>query len=63
MDAREHEDYQQEEERLQFTVDYMKQVIQAAEAKRLDFKGNMKQAMVDLDHLDSSLLRKGICVI
>jgi DNA helicase II / ATP-dependent DNA helicase PcrA len=55
MDAQEHKDYQREKERLQFTVDYMKQVIQAAEAKRLDFKGNMKEAMVDLDHLDSSL--------
>jgi len=48
-------EFEYEVNRLAYTRGYMEMVIKAAEQNRGDFQENMKQAMVDLDHLDSSL--------
>ncbi|CAM3787319.1 RNA polymerase recycling motor HelD [Alkalicoccus chagannorensis] len=50
----EHPEFEKEQRRLEWTKTYLKQVIEAAEIKRGEFQGNIKQALVDLDHLDSS---------
>ncbi|WP_404328933.1 RNA polymerase recycling motor HelD [Mesobacillus maritimus] len=48
-------EFEYEENRLAYTKGYMEMVIMAAEQNQGEFQENMKQAMVDLDHLDSSL--------
>ncbi|MBY0096741.1 RNA polymerase recycling motor HelD [Mesobacillus maritimus] len=48
-------EFEYEKRRLAYTRGYMEMVIKAAEQNQGDFQENMKQAMVDLDHLDSSL--------
>ncbi|MBU9723660.1 MULTISPECIES: RNA polymerase recycling motor HelD [Bacillaceae] len=55
MDAREHQDFKKEKERLEFTKNYIEIVLEAAEKSKSDYQGNIKQALVDLDYLDSSL--------
>ncbi|ADI00370.1 RNA polymerase recycling motor HelD [Salisediminibacterium selenitireducens] len=43
-----------EEERLAETVAYIEDVLDAAEQSRIEYKQHIKQALIDLDHLDSS---------
>ncbi|MBB5173307.1 RNA polymerase recycling motor HelD [Texcoconibacillus texcoconensis] len=55
MEAHEHPDFEQEKERLAYTKAYIQAVLEQAEKNRSDFQGNIKEALVELDHLDSSL--------
>ncbi|WP_416149123.1 RNA polymerase recycling motor HelD [Salipaludibacillus sp. HK11] len=55
MDAKTHQDYQFEKKRLDETKSLIRAVILAAESDRKDFHGNIKHALEELDHLDSSL--------
>ncbi len=55
MSAQEHPSYQQEAERLQYTMEYMDQVIKATDEYKTVYKANIKEAYVNLDYLDSSL--------
>lgn len=48
-------EFEYEENRLAYTRGYIEMVIKAAEQNQGEFQENVKQAMVDLDHLDSSL--------
>jgi len=48
-------EFEYEENRLAYTRGYMEMVIKAAEQNKGAFQENVKQSMVDLDHLDSSL--------
>ncbi|GAA0314006.1 RNA polymerase recycling motor HelD [Bacillus carboniphilus] len=50
-----HPDFHQEENRLGYTKKYIEYVLKAAELNQGNYKENIKQAMVDLDYLDSSL--------
>lgn len=48
-------EFEYEENRLAYTKGYMEMVIKVAEQNQGEFQESMKQALVDLDHLDSSL--------
>jgi DNA helicase II / ATP-dependent DNA helicase PcrA len=50
----EHKDYQAEVERLEFTKEYIKTVLEISKGNREYFVENMKQAFADLDPQDSS---------
>lgn len=50
-----HEDYTQEAKRLEETKEYIERILAASEGKQESFKDNIKEAFVNLDHLDSSL--------
>ena len=54
MSAKEHQDYEIEKERLDFTVGYLDKVIEASEQYKSMIKGNIKQSMSELDSNDSS---------
>lgn len=54
MKAEEHPSYETEQERLDYTTEYIEEVLEAARQSRIDYKSKIKQALVDLDHLDSS---------
>ncbi|SES31868.1 RNA polymerase recycling motor HelD [Salisediminibacterium halotolerans] len=54
MNAEEHPDFLAEKERLDETVQYIREVLAAAKDDHQAFQGNIKQALIDLDHLDSS---------
>lgn len=55
MTLQDHSNYREEVERLEYTVDYIKNTIDATEKYKDMYKGNIKQAMIELDYLDSSL--------
>lgn len=50
-----HKDFEKENTRLQETKEYIEEVIDISLKSKKAFQGNIKQAMVDLDYLDSSL--------
>jgi DNA helicase II / ATP-dependent DNA helicase PcrA len=52
--VREHKDYQAEVERLEFTKEYIKTVLEISKGNKEFFVENMKQAFADLDPSDSS---------
>jgi DNA helicase-2/ATP-dependent DNA helicase PcrA len=54
MSLREHKDYPYEAKRLQTTVDYIDFVLGSTEQNKDAFKSNIRQAMEELDFLDSS---------
>lgn len=55
MAAHDHPDYSMEKTRLQETKDYIYKILHSTDDQKEMYKGNIKQAMIDLDHLDSSL--------
>lgn len=46
--------FQREEERLQYTKDYIKKTLEATEIFKSQYKENIQEAMENLDYLDSS---------
>ena len=54
MSARKHKDYKIEKDRLKYTKDYIEKTIDATDYYKNTYKGNIKEAMENLDHLDSS---------
>lgn len=55
MSQKKHVDYKIEEERLKFTIDYIEKTIESTDYYKDLYKRNIKQAMTELDYLDSSL--------
>lgn len=55
MSINNHPDKKEETQRLDYTKEYIDQVIGATDENKEKYKGNIKQAMEDLDYLDSSL--------
>ncbi|PAE32491.1 RNA polymerase recycling motor HelD [Bacillus sp. 7884-1] len=53
--VREHKDYQAEIERLEFTKEYIKSVLEHSKGNKEQFVENLKEAFADLDTSDSSL--------
>jgi DNA helicase II / ATP-dependent DNA helicase PcrA len=53
--VREHKDYQIEIERLEFTKEYIKNVLEMSKGNKEQFVENLKEAFADLDTSDSSL--------
>ncbi|MDR7077376.1 DNA helicase-2/ATP-dependent DNA helicase PcrA [Neobacillus niacini] len=53
--VREHKDYQTEIERLEFTKEYIKNVLEMSKGNKQQFVENLKEAFADLDTSDSSL--------
>jgi DNA helicase II / ATP-dependent DNA helicase PcrA len=51
----EHKDYQTEVERLEFTKEYIKSVLEVSKGNKEQFVENLKEAFADLDTSDSSL--------
>ena len=54
MTAKKHPQYKKELERLEYTVEYIEKTLNATEEYRRLYKENIKDAMVNLDFLDSS---------
>ncbi|MCC5912120.1 MAG: hypothetical protein JJT76_17000 [Clostridiaceae bacterium] len=54
MSVKKHPDYKKEVERLEYTKDYIKKTLDATEEYRNLYKDNIKDAMENLDYLDSS---------
>ena len=54
VSVRDHKDYQTEVERLEFTKEYIRTVIEISKGNKEFFVENMKQAFADLDPQDSS---------
>ncbi|SNS06881.1 DNA helicase-2 / ATP-dependent DNA helicase PcrA [Anaerovirgula multivorans] len=54
MSLKNHSDYKKEAERLEYTKEYIKKTLDATEEYRKLYKENIKDAMVNLDYLDSS---------
>ncbi|SET80430.1 DNA helicase-2 / ATP-dependent DNA helicase PcrA [Natronincola peptidivorans] len=54
MSVKKHPDYRKEVERLDYTKDYIKKTLDATEEYRSLYKENIKDAMENLDYLDSS---------
>lgn len=50
-----HKDYQAEVERLEFTKEYIKSVLEMSQGNKEQFVENLKEAFADLDTSDSSL--------
>ncbi|WP_313771779.1 RNA polymerase recycling motor HelD [Neobacillus niacini] len=50
-----HKDYQSEVERLEFTKEYIKSVLEMSKGNKEQFVENLKEAFADLDTSDSSL--------
>jgi DNA helicase II / ATP-dependent DNA helicase PcrA len=53
--VRDHKDYQSEVERLEFTKEYIKTIVEISKGNKEYFVENMKQAFADLDPQDSSI--------
>ncbi|MEH7504130.1 RNA polymerase recycling motor HelD [Neobacillus drentensis] len=53
--VREHKDYQTEVERLEFTKEYIKSVLEISKGNKEQFVENLKEAFAELDTSDSSL--------
>ncbi|MDQ0201123.1 RNA polymerase recycling motor HelD [Neobacillus ginsengisoli] len=54
VSVRDHKDYQREVERLEFTKEYIRTVLEISKGNKEFFVENMKQAFADLDNQDSS---------
>lgn len=54
VSVRDHKDYQTEIERLEFTKEYIRTVLDISKGNKEFFVENMKQAFADLDNKDSS---------
>jgi len=54
MSVKNHRDYKEEVKRLDYTRDYIKMTLDATEEYRRIYKENIKDAMTELDYLDSS---------
>ncbi len=50
-----HPDYQKEKDRLDYTKEIIDQILGATEQNKDQYKGNIKDAFVELDWVDSSL--------
>ncbi|MDF2790125.1 MAG: helicase [Neobacillus sp.] len=53
--VREHKDYQTEVERLEFTKEYIKSILEISKGNKAQFVENLKEAFAELDTSDSSL--------
>lgn len=53
--VQQHPDYTNEKERLAYTKDYIDSILDMASSYQGSYKNNIKEAFVNLDHLDSSL--------
>ena len=53
--VREHKDYQEEVERLEFTKEFIKSVLEMSKGNKEQFVENLKEAFAELDTSDSSL--------
>jgi DNA helicase II / ATP-dependent DNA helicase PcrA len=53
--VRDHKDYQLEVERLEFTKEYIKNVLEMSKGNKEQFVENLKEAFAELDTSDSSL--------
>lgn len=53
--VRDHKDYQLEVERLEFTKEYIKSVLEMSKGNKEQFVENLKEAFAELDTSDSSL--------
>lgn len=53
--VRDHKDYQSEIERLEFTKEYIKSVLEQSKGNKEQFVENLKEAFAELDTSDSSL--------
>ena len=54
MSVKEHPDYKEEKDRLEYTKDYIEMTLNATEEYERLYKENIKDAMINLDYLDSS---------
>ncbi|AOM83793.1 RNA polymerase recycling motor HelD [Salisediminibacterium beveridgei] len=54
MKADKHPAKEEEQKRLEYTTEYIEEVLEAARQSKIDYKSKIKQALIDLDHLDSS---------
>ncbi|MBS4538996.1 AAA family ATPase [Clostridium sp. D2Q-11] len=54
MSVKKHPDYIEEKERLEYTKEYIEEVLTATTDYRDKYKSNIKEAMKELDYLDSS---------
>lgn len=54
MSLKEHKDYEKEVKRLEYTKEYIEKTLDATEEYRKLYKGNIQDAMENLDYLDSS---------
>ncbi|MFC3039854.1 RNA polymerase recycling motor HelD [Virgibacillus xinjiangensis] len=52
---KDHPDYKNEKNRLEYTKDYIQSILEVASTTQGGYKENIKDAFVNLDHLDSSL--------
>jgi DNA helicase II / ATP-dependent DNA helicase PcrA len=55
ISVREHKDFQAEVERLEFTKEYIRSVLEMSKGNKEQFVENLKEAFADLDTSDSSL--------
>ncbi|MDT8718974.1 AAA family ATPase [Clostridium sp. 19966] len=55
MSAKDHPQYEEEKERLDYTVDYIDKTLKATETFRRVYKGNVQQAMEGFDPEDASM--------
>jgi DNA helicase II / ATP-dependent DNA helicase PcrA len=55
MSQKKHPAYEEEVKRLDYTKEYIEKTISATEEYRKKYKENIKDAMIELDYLDSSL--------
>ena len=55
VSVRDHKDYQSEVERLEFTKEYIKTILEISRGNKEYFVENMKQSFADLDPGDSSV--------
>jgi len=55
MAAKDHPDYAEELERLEYTKEYMLRLLGETEREAAASRENIRQSMGDLEHLDSSL--------
>ncbi|MBT2737519.1 RNA polymerase recycling motor HelD [Bacillus sp. ISL-7] len=55
ISVHEHKDYQTEVERLEFTKEYIKSVLEISKGNKEQFVENLKEAFAELDTSDSSL--------
>lgn len=54
MSSKKSKEFKKEEERLEYTKDYIKKTLEATEIYKSQYKENIQEAMENLDYLDSS---------
>lgn len=54
MKADKHPSKEVEQKRLEYTTEYIEEVLEAVSRSKIEYKSEIKQALIDLDHLDSS---------